>query len=179
MIHASPSSPRSKPWGQRIAEDIAGELELYTGERQSTVDEMRHFLALKACRELLAQFEAETMGKRGYEALNSVARVMRSYALERPALSAAAFRSPLTNTSEWREAMGDVRTFLLEVFAECGLHGGVAEQTLQILWSLARGFVIHELTDPFLDPIAHEQSYEYALLVVMSGLSSLAEMREP
>lgn len=178
MIHASHSLPRSKPWEQRIADDLAGELELYTGDKRSTIDEMRRFLAVKACRELLTQFEAETTGKEGYEALNDVARVMRSYSLERPALSAAAFRTPLTDTPEWREAMGEIRTFLFGVLAECGLHGSLPEQALRILWSLARGFVIHELTDPFLDPTSYDESYEYALLVFMSGLSSLTKTRE-
>jgi hypothetical protein len=64
MIHATHSLPLSKPWAQRIAEDLAAEVELYTGDKRSTIDEMRRFLAVKgamhrtefACYERLGSF---------------------------------------------------------------------------------------------------------------------------
>ena len=85
----------------------------------------------------------------------------------------------LTDTPECREAVGETRAFMLKLLAGCGLHGSAAEQAVRMIWSLARGFVIHELTDPFLDPTSHDEAYEYALMVFVSGLSSCAKMGEP
>ena len=80
-------------WDRQLAKDLAAEIEACTGERRDTVEEMRRFLALKGYRELLQRLRSAREGKTSEEALKAVAHAFRSYALERPALSAAAFRT--------------------------------------------------------------------------------------
>jgi hypothetical protein len=48
---------------------------------------------------------------------------MRLYALERPAMSAATFRTPTTDTAEWRAALDGLRVFMTAILSECGLLG--------------------------------------------------------
>jgi hypothetical protein len=102
-------------WDRQLAKDLAAEIEACTGERRDTVEEMRRFLALKGYRELLQRLRSAREGKTSEEALKAVAHAFRSYALERPALSAAAFRTA-TDCPEWREAHDDLHAFMLDVF---------------------------------------------------------------
>ena len=88
------SFPQSKSWYQRLSDDLASEVEAYTGEKRSTIEEMRRLLAVKGCYQLFDRMQAARQGKKREEALKSVARVMRAYALDRPALFAALVPSP-------------------------------------------------------------------------------------
>src|SRR3954462_9055554 len=102
----------STPWERKLADDIVCELERYSGEKRSTIEEMRRFLAVKGYRDLLGRLEAACQNKRSFDALRAAAHSMRLYALERPALSAATFRTPTTDTAEWRAAVDDLRMFM-------------------------------------------------------------------
>ena len=77
---------------------------------------------------------------------------MRLYALERPALSAATFRTPTTDTPEWQAEVDQLRKFMISILSECGLRDKAADEALRILRSLVRGFVLHEVMDSFVDP---------------------------
>ena len=91
-------------WDRKLAKDLAEEIESCTGDKLGTVFEMRRFLALKGYRELLQLLREARNGKNGDDALAAVAHAMRRYALDRPALSAAAFRTAAVDCPEWREA---------------------------------------------------------------------------
>jgi Tetracyclin repressor-like, C-terminal domain len=160
-------------WDRKLADDLATELEGYTGEKRCTIEEMRRFLGIKAYRELLERLRSSRQGKTSRQTLKSVARAMRYYALERPALYTATFRTPATDCPEWREAYGQFGELMRGVFAECGLHDSAADQALHILRSLVRGYVLHEITDSFLHIHSHEESYEKAIDVFIAGLSAL------
>lgn len=163
----------STPWERKFADDLATEFEIYAGEKRSSIEEMRRFLAVKGYRELLQRMRAARQGKTSYEALKSVANTMRLYALERPALAAATFRTPTTDTPEWRGAVEDIREFMISVFAECDVHGDAADQALRILRCIVRGFVLHEVMDSFFDPTSYDESYQNAIRMFITGLSSL------
>src|SRR4029453_13966299 len=135
----------SSSWDRKLARDLAEEIEACTGERRTTVEEMRRFLALKGYRELLQRLRTARGGKRANEALHAVAHAMRRYALERPALSAAAFRTAAADCPEWREAHENLHPFMMDVFADCGLLGQPAEEALNMLRSLVRGYVLNEM----------------------------------
>jgi hypothetical protein len=118
-------------------------------------------------------FDNARAGRKSYEALKSVAEAMQAYALERPALSAAAFRMPTSDTPESRAAYDQMREFMLGLFAECGLHGSAAERALQILRSLVRGFVLHKVMASFIDTASYDESYDrYKPLSLVFMLSS-------
>lgn len=166
----------STPWERKLANDLVAELERYSGERRSSVEEMRRLLAVKGYRDLLSRVQAACENKRSFEALRAAAHTMRLYALERPAMSAATFRTPTTDTAEWRAAVDDLRVFMTGILSECGLRGEAADQALRILRSLVRGFVVHEVMDSFFDPVAYDECYDNAIEMFVAGLPMLAGM---
>jgi hypothetical protein len=166
----------STPWERKLANDIVSELERYSGESRSTIEEMRRFLAVKGYRDLLSRLQAACENKRSFAALRAAAHTMRLYALERPAMSAATFRTPTTDTAEWREAVDELRIFMVGILAECGLRGNAADEALRILRSLVRGFVVHEVMDSFFDPVSYDECYDRAIEMFIAGLPMLAGM---
>ena len=112
----------SNSWDRKIADDIANELAACSGEHRQTVAEMRRFLAVKGYGELLRVAQEARQGKTSYEALKSVAQAMRTFATARPGLSAAAFRSPTTDSPEWRQANEKLRELTLVEALKFGCH---------------------------------------------------------
>jgi hypothetical protein len=166
----------STPWERKLANDLVAELERYSGEKRSSVEEMRRLLAVKGYRDLLSRLQAACENRRSFEALRAAAHAMRLYALERPAMSAATFRTPTTDTAEWRAAVDDLRAFMAGILSECGLRGEAADQALRILRSLVRGFVVHEVMDSFFDPVSYDECYDNAIEMFIAGLPVLAGM---
>ena len=164
----------STSWEKKLADDLATELETHSGEKRQTIEEMRRFLAVKGYREQFRRLQEACEGRSGHESLRAAAHAMRSYALERPALAAAAFRTPPSDSREWQEVYTQSREFLLEILAECGLRGPAADQALHILRSLVRGFVLHEFMNTFLHIFSYEESFECGMRVFIAGLPALA-----
>lgn len=127
-------------WNKRLADDIAAELELASGEPRTSIPEIRRFFAIKSCRNLLGRLESVRSGKSSFSALRAVAGEMRRFAVEHPGLAAATFRAPLAECAEWRQAYEEVQEFMVAVFAECNLCGREGDDALQILRCLVRGF---------------------------------------
>ena len=160
-------------WDRKLAMDLAEEIETGTGERRATVQEMRRFLALKGYRELLQRLHAARDGKYGKDALHAVAHAMRGYALARPALSAAAFRTAAADCPEWREAHENLHSFMMDVFAGCGLFGQPAEDALNMLRSLVRGYVLNEMMHTLIGVESYDDAFESAVRVFIAGLPAL------
>ena len=159
-------------WDRQLAKDLAAEIEACTGERRDTVEEMRRFLALKGYRELLQRLRSAREGKTSEEALKAVAHAFRSYALERPALSAAAFRTA-ADCPEWCEAHDDLHAFMLDVFGDCGLPREAAEDALNMLRCLVRGYVLNEMMHTLIGVYSYEDSFENSVRVFIAGLPAL------
>jgi len=160
-------------WDRKLAKDLTEEIETCTGDKLKTVEEMRRFLALKGYRELLVRLRQAREGKRAAAALTAVAQVMRSYALERPALSAAAFRTAAADCQEWREAHEELHAFMIDTFSDCGLPGAAAENALNILRSLVRGYVLNEMMHTLIGVDSYEDSFDGAIRVFIAGLPAL------
>lgn len=160
-------------WDKKLAQDIAEEIEACTGEKRATVEEMRRFLALKGYRELLQRLHLAREGKHGTEALQAVAHAMRAYALARPALSAASFRTAAADCPQWREAHERLHTFMTDVFADCGLFGQPAEDALNMLRSLVRGYVLSEMMHTMIGVESYDDSFDAAVRVFVAGLPAL------
>lgn len=164
----------SRSWDRKIAHDLLSEFETYTGERLSGTVEMRRFLACKGYRDLLERLQLARDERTSWKALRAVAHAMREYALERPALSAATFRTPVSDCTEWREAHARLCEFMMGLFAECGLNGGDAELALCSLRSLVRGFVLHEVMGSFLATFSYSDAFEGAVEIFLAGISTLS-----
>jgi hypothetical protein len=160
-------------WDKRIAADITGELERHIAEKFSTIPEMRRFLAVKGYRELRQLIESDIAGKSGADALRASMMSMRRYALDRPGMSAATFRTPEVDSPEWRAAQMELAAVMFAILSQLGVSGEQAEHAIRILRSFVRGFVVHEMGASFLDPLEHDQSYELGIRVLIEGLDVL------
>ena len=160
-------------WDKRIAADLTAEMERHTSEKVATIPEMRRILAVKGYRELREAVERAIAGKSGAEALHAMMVAMRRYALDRPGMSAATFRTPETDSPEWRSASMELGAVVLGVFGQLGVRGDEAHHALRILRAIIRGFVLHEMASSFLEPLSHDQSYEATIRVFTEGLSAL------
>ncbi|MCP3440615.1 TetR-like C-terminal domain-containing protein [Bradyrhizobium sp. CCGUVB14] len=165
-------------WDKRLADDIAAELELASGEPRTSIPEIRRFLAIKSCRDLLGRLESARDGKSSFSALRAVAREMRRFAVEHPGLAAATFRAPVTECPQWRRAYQELHEFLVAIFAQCNICGREGEDSLQILRCLIRGFALHEFMDTFLHTYSYDDAYERALDIFIAGLR-VGEKRGP
>lgn len=168
----------SSTWDRKLAQDLAGEIEAGTGERRQTFAEMRRFLAAKGYRELLPRLVAAREGKSSYDALIAVAHAIRRYALERPALSAAALRAAAADCEEWRDAHRRLHNFMMDVLGECGLQGEPAEAALTMLRSLVRGYVMHETMHTLVGVVSYDDAFDKALQVFVAGLPVFAHAAE-
>lgn len=163
----------SASWDQQLARDLATEVENFAGEKRCTFPELRRFFAIKGCRDLLCRLKTARHGKTSFAALRSVAKAMRQYALERPALWAAAFRTPTTDCSEWRTGHKEICDSITSILAECGAHGRDAEDALYMLRSLVRGFALHQILGSFLLVYSYDESFERAIDIFIAGLQGL------
>ena len=168
------SLPNSS-WDRKIAADLIAEMEVHLADKVSTLPEMRRILAVKGYQALRKRIESEIAGKNGQEAFRAMVLAMRSFALERPGLSAATFRSPSTDTPEWRQAFYDLSEIIMRVFSEVGLVGEPAQHALRALRSFVRGFVLNETAGSFLDPLDCQLSYELGIEMLILGFPAFAE----
>jgi hypothetical protein len=158
-------------WDKKIAADLTAEMERHLADKVTSIPEMRRFLAVKGFRELHAAIEQGIAGKHGADALRGMMQAMRRYALERPGMSAATFRTPETDSPEWRAAQMQIVAVVFSVFAELGIQGEKAFHALRILRSFVRGFVLHEMGASFLEPLEHDASYELGIDMFIEGLA--------
>jgi hypothetical protein len=159
-------------WDKRIAADLTVEMERHLAEKATTIPEMRRFLAVKGYRELREAIEQGVAGKQGEDAFRGMMQAMRRYALERPGMSAATFRTPETDSPEWRGAQMQIAAMVFSVLAQLGLEGEGAFHALRCLRSFVRGFVLHEMGASFLEPLEHDASYELGIDMFLVGLSA-------
>ncbi|MGE5157810.1 MAG: TetR-like C-terminal domain-containing protein [Gemmatimonas sp.] len=160
-------------WDKKIAADLTAEMERHLSDKISTIPEMRRILAVRGYRELREAAEHAIEGKTGADALRAMMHAMRRYALERPGLSAATFRTPETDSPEWRAASMELGAVVLGVFGQLGVRGEQSMHALRILRALVRGFVLHEMASSFLEPIGYDESYDLAIKVFIEGLAVL------
>ena len=158
---------------RRIAADLATELETQLGEKEQTIPEIRRLLAVKGFRELRKRLVLETWDKKGEAAIRAMAFGMRAFAHERPGLSAAAFRTPMTDSIEWRQEGEHLSRLGVEIFIGSELDVESSMVALRILRVLVRGFVLHEMTASFLDGVDYDDTYASTVDVFIRGLDAL------
>lgn len=103
-----------------------------------------------------------------------MAHAMRGYALAKPGLAAASFRSLDVTSSEWDIAGAALADTVMRVFGSYGLKEAQAAQAVLILRSLVRGFVINEMSTPN-SSLDFHNSFAVAVRVFIHGLAALKE----
>jgi WHG domain-containing protein len=161
-------------WDEQISADLVTEMELHLSEKVTTIPRLRRILAVKGYDELRRRIESEVKGENGLDALRSTARAMRDFALERPGLSAATFRSPASDCPDWRAAGFALSATVFQVFAGVGVVAEAAEQALRILRSLVRGFILNEMAGSFhIEPQEYAETFDLGIEQFILGLPAL------
>jgi hypothetical protein len=163
----------SASWDQLLAVDLASEVEYFSSDKRCTIQELRRFFAIKCYRDLLDRLKRASEGKASFDALRSVAREMRQYAIDRPALWAAASRTITSDCAEWRAGHKEICDLIKSVLAECGVHGQPAEDALHMLRSLVRGFAVHQILGSFLHVDSYDESFERVVEIYLAGVRSV------
>jgi len=163
----------SASWDQLLARDLASEVEYFSGDKRCLIPELRRFFAIKGYHDLFLRLRSACEGKTSFDALKSVALEMRQFALERPALWAAASRTPTTDCAEWRAGHEELCDLIKSVFAECGVQGQHAEDALYMLRSLVRGFAAHQILGPFLHVHSYDDIFERVVEIYVAGVRSV------
>jgi hypothetical protein len=163
----------SGSWDQLLAVDLAYEVEYFSSDKRCTIPELRRFFAIKCNRDLLVRLKTAREGKTSFDALKSVAREMRQYALDRPALWAAASRTQTSDCAEWRAGHKEVCDLIKSVLAECGVHGQHAEDALYMLRSLVRGFAVNQILGSFLHVSSYDESFERVVEIYVAGVRAV------
>jgi Tetracyclin repressor-like, C-terminal domain len=163
----------SASWDQLLARDLASEVEHFSGDKRCLMPELRRFFAIKGYHDLLLRLRTACEGKASFDALKSVALEMRQFALERPALWAAASRTPTTDCAEWRAGHEELCHLIKSVFADCGVQGQHAEDALYMLRSLVRGFVAHQILGSFLHVHSYDDVFERVVEIYVAGVRSV------
>ena len=148
-------------------------------EKLETIPEIRRLLAVKGYRELRARLDRDIGSATGSDAIRAMALALRAFAHERPGLSAATFRTPTTDSPEWRREGELLTAIAVRVFESAGLNREQAINALQILRALVRGFVLHEMSTSFLDTVDYDQIYAVAVDVFIRGLDALRSSAQP
>lgn len=163
---------RSDPghWDRLIAADLAAEIKEITGDKSFDIPEMRRFLAAKGYRDLKAHLVEAVGTKTGAGAIRAAIIGMRTFAHMRPGISAATFRTTVTDCPEWRQAGGDLAAWLATLMAGIGLAGEEAQHALRVIRSFVRGFVIHEMQSSFLEDLEHEDTLHMGVDLLVDGL---------
>jgi hypothetical protein len=163
----------SASWDQLLARDLASEVEYFSGDKRCLIPELRRFFAIKGYHDLFLRLRSACEGKTSFDALKSVALEMRQFALERPALWAAASRTPTTDCAEWRAGHEELCDLIKSVFAECGVQGQQAEDALYMLRSLVRGFAAHQILGSFLHVHSYDDIFERVVEIYVAGVRSV------
>jgi hypothetical protein len=163
----------SASWDQLLAKDLASEVEYFSGDKRCLIPELRRFFAIKGYRDLLRRLSKSCEGKTSFDALKSVALEMRQFALERPALWAAASRTPTIDCAEWRAGHEELCDLIRSVFAECGVRGQRADDALYALRSLVRGFTAHQILGSFLHVHSYDEIFERVVVIYVAGVRSV------
>ena len=146
------------------------------GEGPSGIPEIRRFLAVKGFRELKSHLQEVVAGRTGEAALRMAIRAMRDFAHQRPGLSAASFRSEMTDCPAWRQAGAELAEWLCSLLAEMGVSGVPAAHALRTIRAFVRGFVIHEMQGSFLNNSDLEESFLFGVDALVWGLRRKAEI---
>lgn len=157
-----------------LARDIASELERFSGDKLHPIPELRRFLGIKCHRDLLVRLKTACESKRAFDALKSIAREMRQYALDRPAFWAATSRTPMIDCAEWKASNKELCDFVKSILAECGVQGHHAENALYMLQSLVRGFAMHQVLGSFSKVSSYDETFESLVEIYVAGVCSVA-----
>jgi AcrR family transcriptional regulator len=131
---------------------------------------MLRLLTLLSLGELTEVMRDAAVGRSGEDALRSVARAYRAYALEHPGRYAATIRAPSPEDAELLGAGLRAVEVLLAVLGAWGFTGDEALHRVRVVRSALHGFISIEAEGGFGLALSLDQSFELVLQTLVAGL---------
>jgi hypothetical protein len=159
-------------WDKGISAGSSAEMEIHLTDKVTTIPQMRRILAVKG---YIRNYDDESKAtSKASVASTRCARWQMPCAVSLLGIRVyrlpATFRSPRTDSPEWRQAHLELSQTAFRVFAELALEGEPAPKALRMLRSLIRGFVLNEMATSFLEPLDFERSFQLAIDAFIMGL---------
>lgn len=136
----------------------------------SSLEGVRHALAVRGTRELRDRLAHAAIGKNGEEGIFAIADAYRRYAKEHPGLYAASLRAATPGDSELIAPAEETMSVLRAVLAPYHLSDENFIHATRALRSLAHGFVSLELAGGFGIPIDLDTSYHVIVRMFLVSL---------
>lgn len=136
----------------------------------SSLDGVRHALAVRGARELGDRLARAAIGKNGAEGIFAVADAYRRFAKEHPGIYAASLRAALPGDTELIAAAEEAMSVIRAVLAPYHLTEENLIHAARALRSLAHGFVSLELAGGFGIPVDIDTSYHTIVRMFAASL---------
>lgn len=136
----------------------------------SSLDGVRHALAVRGTRELRDRLVRAAIGKNGEEGIFAIADAYRRFAKEHPGLYAASLRAVAPSDSEIAIPAEETMAVIRAVLAPYHLTDENFIHAARALRSLAHGFVSLELVGGFGIPVDIDTSYHVIVRMFIASL---------
>lgn len=140
----------------------------------SSLDGVRHALAVRGARELAIRLARAAIGKNGEEGIFAVADAYRRFAKEHPGLYTASLRAAAPGDSELIAPADETMAVIRAVLAPYHLSDENFIHAARALRSLAHGFVSLELAGGFGIPVDIDTSYHTIVRMFAASLRDAA-----
>ena len=131
---------------------------------------MLRLLTLVSLAQLTDAIRDAAVGRSGPDALRSVARAYRAYALEHPGRYASTVRALSPDDAELAGAGVRAVEVLVAVLGAWGFTGDDALHRLRVVRSALHGFISIEAEGGFGLPLSLDESFELLLATLVAGL---------
>lgn len=173
MPRAGLTEDRVVEEGERMADEVGlssitlAALAERLGVRQPSLykhiagtDGLQRSIAVRAKNELAGILGRATVGLARDDAVASMARAYRAWALEHPGRYQAAQRAPLRGDADDERASANVVGVAVDVMAGYDLRGDDAVDAIRALRAALHGFVTLEASGGFAMPVNTERSFD-------------------
>lgn len=140
------------------------------------MEALQRALSLRAKHELAEVLGRAAVGRARDDAINSMSRAYRSWAIEHPGRYAAAQHAPVAGDVDDVTASGAVVQIAFDVMAGYELHGDDAVDAVRALRSALHGFVTLEVSNGFGLPVDVDRSFDRLVRGLVTAFSNWSEV---
>ena len=136
------------------------------------MDGLQRSITIRARHELADTLGRAAVGRARAEAIRSLARAYRQWAVEHPGRYAATQRAPIPGDAEDNAASEAVVRVVLDILAGYHLVGDSAIDAARTLRAAMHGFVSLETNDGFGLPVSVDRSYDFLVDSLIAALDA-------
>ena len=157
---------------------VAGGLGIKTPSLYNHVDGLaglRRLLAIHGSHLIYEAFEEAIGDQKGADALRSIAKADREFALDHPGLYASFLPAPKPDEDpELYEAMAAPVFLVAHVLLDMGIPPGEAIHLIRALRALLHGFLALEAQEGFGMPVDIDASFDASVELIIAGIEAAA-----